>query len=141
MHHIAGCCSPIPGEAIIGVVTRTKGISIHRQGCPNVDAVAGERLIPVSWNAHCAEDQRRPLYRVRIQAEVIDRVGIMRDILAKLSEDNINVCQAEVLTHPGKPALINLGLEIYDRQQLERSLNRIRQMADVLNLRRIAQMN
>ncbi|MDB9493746.1 bifunctional (p)ppGpp synthetase/guanosine-3',5'-bis(diphosphate) 3'-pyrophosphohydrolase [Spirulina major CS-329] len=140
LHHIAGCCHPIPGESIIGVVTRTRGISIHRQGCPNVEGVEGDRIIPVSWNTFAVQS-RRPTYRVNIQVEVLDRVGIMRDILAKLSDHNINVCQAEVVTQASKPALINLGLEICDRPQLDHSFNRIRQMSDVLNLRRLSSLN
>jgi GTP pyrophosphokinase len=140
LHHIAGCCHPIPGESIIGVVTRTRGISIHRHGCPNVEGVEGDRLIPVSWNT-AAVQSRRPTYRVNIQVEVLDRVGIMRDILAKLSDHNINVCQAEVITQAAKPALINLGLQICDRPQLDRSFTRIRQMSDVLNLRRLSSLN
>ncbi|TVQ51495.1 MAG: bifunctional (p)ppGpp synthetase/guanosine-3',5'-bis(diphosphate) 3'-pyrophosphohydrolase, partial [Spirulina sp. DLM2.Bin59] len=138
LHHIAGCCHPIPGESIIGVVTRTRGISIHGQGCLNVEGVEGDRLIPVSWNPAALQGNRRPNYRVNIQVEVLDRVGIMRDILAKLSDQNINVCQAEVITHAGKPALINLGIEIGDRLQLDQSFNRIRQMSDVLSLRRVS---
>jgi GTP pyrophosphokinase len=50
LHYLAGCCNPIPGEPIIGTVTRMRGISIHRQGCPNVESVPGDRVIPVSWN-------------------------------------------------------------------------------------------
>ena len=138
MHHIAGCCNPIPGESIIGVVTRLKGISIHRQGCVNVEKMSGDRLIPVNWNP-VAEKGCFQTYRVKIQVETIDRVGVMRDILGRLSDDEINVCQAEVNTNPGKPALITLGIEIRDRHQLDRSLNKIRQMSDVLNVRRIEQ--
>ncbi|WP_017305878.1 RelA/SpoT family protein [Spirulina subsalsa] len=138
LHYIAGCCSPIPGEPILGVVTRTKGISIHRQGCPNVEKVEGDRLIPVSWNP-LAHHGRCQTYHVNISVEVIDRVGIMRDILAKLSDQNINVTNANVVTNPGKPAVINLGIEIRDRHQLELTFNHIRQMSDVLNLRRISE--
>jgi guanosine-3',5'-bis(diphosphate) 3'-pyrophosphohydrolase len=138
MHHTAGCCNPIPGESIIGVVTRLKGISIHRQGCTNVEKMSGDRLIPVSWNP-VAEKGCFQTYRVKIQIEAIDRVGVMRDILGRLSDDEINVCQAEVNTNSGKPALITLGIEIRDRGQLDRSLNKIRQMSDVLDVRRIAQ--
>lgn len=138
MHHIAGCCNPIPGEPIIGVVTRMKGISIHRQGCVNVEKMTGDRLIPVSWNPL---DRKGclPTYRVKIQVETIDRVGVMRDVLGRLSDDEINVCQAEVHTGPGKPALITLGIEIRDRDQFDRSVKKIRQMSDVLTVRRIGQ--
>ncbi|MEM8638873.1 MAG: bifunctional (p)ppGpp synthetase/guanosine-3',5'-bis(diphosphate) 3'-pyrophosphohydrolase [Cyanobacteria bacterium P01_G01_bin.54] len=139
LHQMAGCCNPVPGEPIIGVVTRTKGISVHRQGCPNVEQVEGDRLIPVSWNANGPQTpQRSGGYRVRIQVEVLDRVGIMRDLLAKISDHEINVTQAVVVTHPGKPALINLSLEVSDRPQLDSCFNHIRQMADVMDLRRIS---
>ena len=50
MYHVAGCCTPIPGESIIGIVTRGRGISIHRQGCHNLKNTGCERLVPVSWN-------------------------------------------------------------------------------------------
>ncbi|WP_204102755.1 MULTISPECIES: bifunctional (p)ppGpp synthetase/guanosine-3',5'-bis(diphosphate) 3'-pyrophosphohydrolase [Spirulina sp. CCY15215] len=136
MHHIAGCCNPIPGEPIIGVVTQLRGISIHRQGCANVEKMAGDRLIPVSWNTLDGKSCS-PTYRVNIQVETLDRVGVMRDVLGRLSDDEINVCQAEVSTSFGKPALITLGIEIRDRSQLDRSFKKIRQMSDVLDVRRI----
>ena len=60
LYHLAGCCKPLPGESIIGVVTRSsRGISIHRQGCQNLNGVPGERLIPVSWNP--IDEEGRPL--------------------------------------------------------------------------------
>ena len=137
LYHLAGCCKPLPGEPIIGVVTRSaRGISIHRQGCENADKVAGERLIPVNWNP--IDEQGRPLtYPVDIQIEALDRVGVFKDILARLSDQNINVRNAGVKTSYGKPALISLSIDIRDRQQFEYILNRIRNMSDILNIRRL----
>jgi GTP pyrophosphokinase len=140
LHHIAGCCNPVPGEAIIGVVTRLRGISIHRQGCVNVENVPGERVIPVSWNPTDSSNGRPQTYPVNIQIEVIDRVGVFKDILSHLSDHNINVRNAQVRTQEGKPALIDLCIDIRDHQQLERSFTGIRKMSDVLNLRRISQV-
>ena len=140
LYYLAGCCKPLPGEAIIGVVTRSsRGISIHRQGCPNVEAVPGERLIPVQWNP-IAPKGRPQTYPVDIQIEVIDRVGVFKDILARLSDENINVRKAGVQTSDGKPALISLSIDIKDRQQLEHSINRIKNMSDVLNIRRVSEV-
>ena len=138
MHYMAGCCSPVPGEAIIGIVTRTRGISIHKQGCPNVENLPGERLVPVSWNASNGNG-RSPTYPVDLQIEVIDRVGVFKDILARLSDQKINVRNAGVKTSTGKPALINLSIEVRDRQQLEHSLNQIKNMSDILNVCRVSQ--
>ena len=139
VYHIAGCCNPLPGEAIIGVVTRgNKGISIHRQGCANANNVPGERLIPVSWNPVNARG-RCQTYPVDLQIEVIDRVGVLKDILSKLSDQNINIRNAGVKTSLGKPALISLKIDIRDHQQLEHTLGQIRNMSDTLNVRRVSQ--
>lgn len=140
LHHLAGCCNPIPGEAIIGVVTRTRGISIHRQGCLNVESVPGERVIPVSWNPTDVAHGRPQTYPVNIQIEVIDRVGVFKDILSRLSDQNINVRNAQVRTQEGRPAIIDLCIDICDHQQLERSFCQIKKMSDILNLRRVSQV-
>ena len=141
LYHLAGCCKPLPGESIIGVVTRSsRGISIHRQGCSNVEKIEPERLVPVSWNP--IDEEGRPLtYPVDIQIEAIDRVGVLRDILTRLSDQNINVRNAGVQTSRNKPALINLSIDIRDRQQFEYTLNRMKNMSDILNIRRLAQGN
>lgn len=139
LHHRAGCCGPIPGEAIIGVVTRERGISIHRQGCPNLANVLGDRLVPVSWNP--LDDRGRPqTYPINMQIEVLDRVGVFNDILSRLRDDNINVRGASVKTSAGRPAVIDLCLDIRDCEQLERSFMQIKKISDVLNLRRIGQV-
>ncbi|WP_413165746.1 RelA/SpoT family protein [Capilliphycus salinus ALCB114379] len=137
LYGIAGCCSPIPGEPIIGVVTRTRGISIHRQGCENVNKASGDRLIPVSWNPVTANGTRPQTYRVKIQIEVFDRVGVLNDILSRLKDNNVNVCSAQVKTFRDSPALIELGIEICDRDQLEHTCVQIKNISDVLNLRRV----
>lgn len=144
MYHRAGCCSPIPGEDIVGIVTRTKGITIHRQDCSNVEQVDSDRVIPVHWNIVNGDGKtngnaRTPTYTVDLEVEVIDRVGVFRDILARLSDQHINVSNASVKTGKEKPALISLSIEVKDHQQMERCFNRIKQMTDVLKLRRVDQ--
>jgi len=140
LYYLAGCCNPIPGELIIGVVTRGRGISIHRQGCHNVENVEGERLIPVSWNGQPPKTNPTSMtYIVQVQIQTIDRVGILKDILSRLSDQGINVRNVDVKTQTGKPAVINLGMEIRDRPQLESVFTQIRNMSDVLNIRRLGQ--
>jgi len=141
LYYLAGCCNPIPGELIIGVVTRGRGISIHRQGCHNVEHVEGDRLIPVSWNG---KNHKTPAtgmtYIVQVQIQTLDRVGILKDILSRLSDQGINVRNVDVKTQTGKPAVINLGMEIRDRPQLESVFTQIRNMSDILNIRRVGQV-
>ncbi|MGB3536053.1 MAG: bifunctional (p)ppGpp synthetase/guanosine-3',5'-bis(diphosphate) 3'-pyrophosphohydrolase [Microcoleaceae cyanobacterium] len=137
LHYIAGCCHPLPGEPIIGVVTRTRGISIHQQDCINVEKAEGERLIPISWNPINDESYCAPKYLVKLQIEVLDRVGILNDILSHLKDNNINVCSAQVKTFRNSPALIELGIEVCDRAQLERTCIQVKNISDVLSLRRL----
>ncbi|MEO1144866.1 MAG: bifunctional (p)ppGpp synthetase/guanosine-3',5'-bis(diphosphate) 3'-pyrophosphohydrolase [Cyanobacteria bacterium J06638_22] len=141
LYSLAGCCNPIPGEPIIGVVTMSgRGISIHRQDCKNVAQIPGDRLIPVSWND--PDGSSRPqTYAVELQIEVIDRVGVLKDILSRLSDSNINVRSAQVKTYPGQTAVINLGIDIQDHSQLERTFTQIRKMSDVLQMRRVCEVN
>ena len=142
LYYIAGCCNPLPGEPIIGVVTRSsRGISIHRQGCSNVDNVPGERLVPVSWNPPSNGNGRPHTYNVDLQIEAIDRVGVLKDVLARLSDQNINVRKAGVQTSFGKPALISLSIDIRDHKQLEYSICQIKKMSDILNIRRLNQVD
>lgn len=139
MYHMAGCCNALPGEPIIGVVTlSSRGISIHRQGCSNLDNIPGDRLIPVNWNPNLEHPGRRPTYPVTIQLEVIDRVGVLRDILMRLTDSKVNVFNAQVKTFPGRPALIELGLDIEHAAQLEQISAQIRKMSDIISLKRIS---
>ena len=140
MYHLAGCCNPIPGEPIIGAVTRINGISIHRQGCSNLESVSGERLVPVSWNTANENHGRPKTYPVNISIAAIDRVGLLKDILSRLMDNNVNVQNAEVKTNPGYPAIINLCIEVIDCHQLERICAQIKNISDILNLHRINQV-
>lgn len=139
VYHIAGCCTPIPGEAIVGAVTRGRGISIHRQGCHNLDHVEYERLVPVRWNS-VTESQNRPYtYPVNMQIEALDRVGVLKDVLSRLSDQGINVRHAQVKTSLGEPALIDLGIDVRDCSQLERLFVQLRKMSDIINIRRVCE--
>jgi len=131
-YRLGGCCSPLPGEPIVGsVALGNHGITIHRQDCANVGQVPVERRLPVRWNP-LAEAPRR--YPVRLRIEVLDRVGVLKDILTRLSDHRINVSDARVRTTPGKPARIDLRVELLSAAQLASTIDQIRSMADVLDL-------
>ncbi len=142
LYHLAGCCNPVPGEAIIGVVTKgNRGISIHRQGCSNTEQIPGDRLVPVSWNPVDEAQGRPQTYPVDIQIEVIDRVGVLKDILSRLTDNSINVRHAQVKTFPDQTAIIDLGIDIRNHSQLEQTFAQVRKLSDVLNLRRLSQVD
>ena len=134
-YRIGGCCSPLPGEAIVGAVSLgNHGITIHRQDCANVGPIPVARRLPVQWNPASEAQQRR--YPVQLRIEVLDRVGVLKDILMRLSDHRINVSDARVRTSPGKPARIDLRVELQNAAQLTGTLNQIRSMADVLDIAR-----
>jgi len=135
-YRLGGCCSPLPGESIVGTVALgNHGITIHRQDCANLAAVPAERRLPVQWNPLAASEQRRR-YPVQLRIEVLDRVGVLKDILTRLSDHRINVSDARVRTNPGKPARIDLRVELLSASQLRDTMDQIRSMADVLDIAR-----
>jgi GTP diphosphokinase / guanosine-3',5'-bis(diphosphate) 3'-diphosphatase len=134
-YRLGGCCSPLPGESILGAVALgNHGITIHRQDCSNVAQVPAERRLPVRWNPSVEARPRR--YPVQLRIEVLDRVGVLKDILTRLSDHRINVSDARVRTNPGKPARIDLRVELESAGQLTSTVNQIRSMADVLDIAR-----
>ena len=140
IHHLAGCCNPLPGEPIIGVVPLggSRSIAIHRQDCPNFSHFDPDRLIPIVWN-RAMESDRPATYPVRIQIEVIDRIGIMSVVLARLADHKINVSETNVKTNPGETAFINLTIDISDRQQFESMCRKLKKIADIISIRRIGE--
>jgi GTP pyrophosphokinase len=139
VYSIAGCCAPLPGESIIGVVAlgSNRGITIHRNDCHNVANIPSDRLLHVGWNQNKDNDHGHT-YPIDIRVETIDRVGILRDILTRLSDNKINVRRANVQTKKGKAATIDLSIDISDRKQLDRVCNQINKMCDTLSISRVS---
>jgi RelA/SpoT family (p)ppGpp synthetase len=132
LHHLAQCCSPVPGEEIIGVVTRGSGIAVHRADCLNLVRVEKGRQMQLTWGK--ADSSKYPAYLV---VECLDRVGIAGDILKKISDNNINLSDLRVETHSQKKtATIHLIIEVVDINQLHHISRAIGQIADVLRVQR-----
>ena len=129
---IARCCNPIQGDPIIGFVTRSRGVSVHKVGCINVlNEDEKERLVPVSWG------QKRELYPVRIRIEAMDRVGLLRDVTTKVSDDKINI--AWVVTRENDDATVSMELTIHvkDLEELNRVFSRIEGIRGVTSVNRV----
>jgi guanosine-3',5'-bis(diphosphate) 3'-pyrophosphohydrolase len=138
VYSIAGCCAPLPGEAITGIVAlgSNRGITIHRNDCNNLANIPSDRLLHVAWNQRKEHDQV-VTYPIDIRVETIDRVGVLRDILTRLSDNRINVRRANVQTKKGKAAIIDLSIDISDRHQFDRVCNQIKKMSDILSVSRL----
>lgn len=132
MTSIAQCCNPVPGDKIIGYITRSRGVSIHRQDCQNViNEDEKERLIPVEWG------QSELLYPVRIQVDAWDRVGLMRDISTVVAEEKINITSMNLTNGDGQRVSMFLTLQTKGLPQLSGILKKIDGVKGVIGVNRI----
>ncbi len=132
--NLARCCNPVPGDEIIGFITRGRGITIHRRDCPNIlRAEERERLIEVSWG----EDQKT--YPVRVRIRAYDRTRLLRDIGEVIGNEDVGMSRADITTHKEKNlATFMVVLELTDISQLSRVLAKLEQLPNVLEVRRVA---
>lgn len=128
------CCSPVPGDQIIGFITRGKGVSIHRIDCPNILAENKERIIEVEW------DQNVPgVYSVDIEIEAEDRVNLLTDVLNAISELKLYLSAAKARTKKGR-AFINLTLEIANSDQIQSIFKRVGRVEGVQRVYRVSRL-
>jgi guanosine-3',5'-bis(diphosphate) 3'-pyrophosphohydrolase len=131
---LAKCCSPLPGDEIIGYITRTTGVTVHRKDCSNVvHEKERERLVDVQWGR---TDQ---LYPVVIRVDAWDRVGLVRDITTVVSEEGVNIASMKSLGHGDNSASVFLTLETKGVAQLSRLLSKIEGIGGVKNVMRGAE--
>lgn len=133
LYHIGKCCFPVPGEKVIGFITKGKGVTIHRLDCVNLKRLAlnSERLVDVEWSHD--GDVTSP---VKISIEAMDKPGILANLSALISAANVNISYIKANTTSDKTAIIELILEIKNQKQLFDIQNKIAQMKGVLNIRR-----
>ncbi|NJR12970.1 bifunctional (p)ppGpp synthetase/guanosine-3',5'-bis(diphosphate) 3'-pyrophosphohydrolase [bacterium] len=132
MYSLAKCCSPMPGDAIVGYITRGRGVSVHRTDCPNMQTSHDlERRIDVSWGS-AAPVQR---YEVPLEITAHDREGLLRDVTTVLAEDKINITDVTV-TRRQQIATLRLKIEIRSSEQLARVLNRVGSVGSVVDVQR-----
>jgi GTP pyrophosphokinase len=129
---LAQCCNPVKGDPIIGFTTRGRGITIHRQDCPNALAIREtERLIQVSWGGAAQQTYSVPL---RIQA--YDREGLLRDVTTIVADEKVSMSRVTVPDVKKNIANILLTMQVTDLTQLTRILKRVEQLPNVLDVRR-----
>lgn len=133
MYSIAKCCSPIPGEPIVGVVTRSKGVSVHRVDCKTLETIEPERLLDIHWSG---ENPNR-VYNTTIRIETAEKIGLLKDIIAAVSDNNANIIYANVTSKPGKVGIIELGLELDNLDTYKRVITALQSIPDVFSVKRI----
>ena len=132
---MARCCKPVPFEPIVGFITQGRGVTIHRQDCPNLLNLAAreqERMIEVSWGR-----EQKAVYPVDIMIQAYDRTGLLRDITSILLQEKINVLATNTRTDP-ETAIAHMlfTLEIGSVEQLSRILDKICRLPNVTDAHR-----
>jgi len=135
---IAQCCTPVPGDEIVGFITKSRGITIHRRDCHNVVDISEEqnqRIIDVEWNRELGQG-----YTVIIEVIAMDRQGLLRDVLTILANVDINVLAVSTSSNKKDlSARLRLTIEITGIELLSRALNKIAQVSNVIEAYRVSE--
>ncbi|MCW5944738.1 MAG: bifunctional (p)ppGpp synthetase/guanosine-3',5'-bis(diphosphate) 3'-pyrophosphohydrolase, partial [Cryobacterium sp.] len=132
---LAKCCTPVPGDEIVGFVTRGSGVSVHQANCKNVASLVlePERMIEVAW-----APKAKNVFLVQIQVEALDRAGLLSDVTRVLSEHHVNILSATVTTSSDRVALSRFLFETGDTTHLDRVLNAVRRIDQVYDVYRVS---
>ncbi|KPJ98646.1 MAG: hypothetical protein AMK71_11090 [Nitrospira bacterium SG8_35_4] len=134
MFHRSKCCYPLPGEEVTGFVTRGRGISIHTVNCPTLDThtIDADRLVEVEWSG-----DGESTYVIKIQVLTIDKRGLLAELSAVLSTNNININHVDASATHEKQALFNFILDIRDKNQLDEIIKKLSQINGVIEVLRV----
>ena len=132
---LAKCCSPIPGEPIIGVITRSKGVSVHRLDCKCLYNIEPERMMDIAW----ADSVAKTSYIAHIRIECQDRVGMLRDVIMKTGDLGINIIYSNTYLKGRKFGIIDLGIELDNIDTLKKVISGVQSIPDVCSVRRLQQ--
>ena len=133
---VAHCCKPVPGDEIVGYISRGRGIAIHRRDCKNVIDHEGTdgRWITLSWKGMKQEQ----VYPVMIEVRAFDRAGLLHDLSGVVAEENVNMTSVASKSRRDNTAIVSATLEIGNANQLTRILNKIERLPNVLDARRVS---
>lgn len=133
LYHVAKCCFPVPGDNLVGFVTKGRGVTIHREDCPNLYRLTFDnaRLVDVEWNPE--GDATSP---ARLFIETVDKPGILASLSALISSINVNISRVEANSTDDKRAYIVFTLEVKDKNQLSGLTQKIAQMEGILRVSR-----
>jgi guanosine-3',5'-bis(diphosphate) 3'-pyrophosphohydrolase len=135
MVRLSRCCNPLPGDPIIGYITRGRGVSIHRVDCPNVVQNyqhEKERLIEVSWDTGS-----EGFYQVEIEAISLDRPRLAMDIMTAIADTKTTINSVHARATKNKLASVNVKIEIRSLDHLDYIMNKLRRLKDVIEVKRV----
>ncbi|AEG61476.1 RelA/SpoT family protein [Desulforamulus ruminis] len=130
------CCNPVPGDPIVGYITRGRGVSIHRGDCVNIQPIQREepeRVVEVAWD----KDFQSP-FQVKLEITGLDRAGFLNDVLNVLLDLKINASWVNARSRKDQMSLVELALQVRNTEQLEYLMNKIKKVKDVYGVRRVS---
>lgn len=129
---MARCCSPVPGDVIVGYITRFRGVTVHRADCPNIrNPAEPERIVRVDWML--GKDQ---VFPARVRVDAWDRVGLLRDVTAVIAGENINMSAVHTESSPDGTATISMKIETTGIEQLSRVLGKLEAIRGIITVSR-----
>ncbi|MGH2730044.1 MAG: RelA/SpoT family protein [Actinomycetota bacterium] len=132
---LARCCTPVPGDSIVGFMTRGRGVSVHRSDCPNAKAlqVSDEGRMAEAW----WDDRRQGTFVVAIQIEALDRRKLLRDVTTAISDQGVHIVSSSTRTGKDGIALLRFSLELADSSHLEHVIQSVRRVDSVFDVYRV----
>ena len=133
---LARCCNPVPGDAIVGYITKGRGVSVHQAACSNIlnHPEEYERMVEVAWDINIDNT-----YKVTVEILCMDRPGMLTNVMMVPSESKTNISSVNARVHKNKTATITLVLEIKSLSQLELIMTKMRRIKDVFSVYRASQ--
>ena len=132
MVRFAKCCTPLPGDEIIGYITRGRGVSVHVSSCPVIHEMDTERLVDVMWNI-----ERKQAFPVNIRLFCVDKKGLLSELSNVISSLGINISSANIDTIRGENATCNFELDVNDLDQFNKLAAELRKLKSVLSVERV----
>ena len=128
----ANCCHPLPGEPVIGFITRGRGVTVHQRNCSHILNADPERLVEVSWQA-----SKEDIYLAKIRVTSVERKGVLSDISSILTQKDANIIEAQVKTTVDKKGIALFTIEVEDYNQLQNIMGAIKRIKNVLIVERL----
>jgi guanosine-3',5'-bis(diphosphate) 3'-pyrophosphohydrolase len=131
---LSRCCNPVPGDRILGYITRGRGLTIHAVDCPNLEALDydKERLVEVEWDTTMPGQ-----HAVKVAVIAVDKTGVLANVSSAISECHANISRAEIMTREDRKAELDFVVEITDTSHLNRVLKAIERVDGVITARRV----
>ena len=131
---LSRCCNPVPGDRILGYITRGRGLTIHAVDCPNLEALDydRERLVEVEWDSATPST-----HAVKVSVMAVDKTGVLANVSSAIAECHANISRAEIATREDRKAVLDFIVEISGTEHLDQVLKAIERVDGVITARRI----